>query len=275
MTATSTGLHFSGVKKWFVYAVIATMTFMALTILLDKFESVFKNTGFYLSESFLFSSVWWLAAPLLLAQYFAVQLRTNHSTLLLIILLPVGLHLLLYPSLIWILSAWFFDHTFRFSQTFNFALTTYLLKFIMLYTAPIGLYIFFKNKLPSFNQTVKPLHQQSLQSLIVTQANKQVLIKIADIHYISANYPYSNLHHKDGKFLYNSTLKSINNQLDPEKFVRIHKSAIVNLEHLQSFQSRHNGDYDIVMTDGTTLRVSRNYATAFKAMLKQYQQLTK
>ena len=48
-------------------------------------------------------------------------------------------------------------------------------------------------------------------------------------------------------------------------FVQIHKSLIVNLAHVESYKSRLNGDYDITMSNGTSLRLSRTYARAFKA----------
>jgi DNA-binding LytR/AlgR family response regulator len=69
-------------------------------------------------------------------------------------------------------------------------------------------------------------------------------------------------------------LKSLENQLDKKQFIRIHKSHIINLQKIISYQSRQNGDYDVTLSDGTVLRVSRNYAKDFKSKAEQHTHLT-
>lgn len=53
-------------------------------------------------------------------------------------------------------------------------------------------------------------------------------------------------------------------KLDTRTFVRVHKSTIVNLEKVSSFKSRLNGDYDLLLKNGTIVRLSRTYAANFK-----------
>ena len=68
------------------------------------------------------------------------------------------------------------------------------------------------------------------------------------------------------------TLKSLSEKLDNRLFVRIHKSEIVNLSKVQSYQSRQNGDYDVTISDSSVLRISRNFAKDFKTKLDLFTQ---
>ena len=74
---------------------------------------------------------------------------------------------------------------------------------------------------------------------------------------ITAATPYISIHLEKRKYLYSETLKTICDQLDNNTFIRIHKSTIVNISKVRSFKSRLNGDYDLLLTDGSSLRLSR------------------
>ncbi len=89
------------------------------------------------------------------------------------------------------------------------------------------------------------------------------IIEQSEILYLYAEKPYIAIHTGSKTYLHSSTLKSIIHHLDPA-FLRIHKSIIVNTCAVVSYKSRQNGDYDLCMSDGTELRLSRNYAAAFK-----------
>ena len=55
------------------------------------------------------------------------------------------------------------------------------------------------------------------------------------------------------------TLTAMEAQLDPNKFRRIHRSAIVNVERIKELQPLFNGEHSVVLEDGTKLTLSRNY----------------
>ncbi len=55
------------------------------------------------------------------------------------------------------------------------------------------------------------------------------------------------------------TLGAMETQLDPAKFLRIHRSAIVNIERIQELQPMFSGEHAVVMEDGTRLILSRKY----------------
>jgi DNA-binding LytR/AlgR family response regulator len=104
--------------------------------------------------------------------------------------------------------------------------------------------------------------------------NKRTYISTRDISVISSNPPYINIHHPAKKYMHKGTLKSVSEKLDNAIFVRVHKSTIVNITKVQSYRSRLNGDYDLLMHDGTELRLSRNYASKFKSQFARPHQDT-
>lgn len=95
---------------------------------------------------------------------------------------------------------------------------------------------------------------------------KAVMLALAAIVLaILASIIYARIHHLQQHYLHHQSLKAMASQLDPQQFVRIHKSCMVNVHKVVACRSRLNGDYDLTLTDGTSLRLSRNYAADFKA----------
>lgn len=247
------------------------LTCIFLTVLIDFLESKFQNSGFYISESLMFSSYWWIFFPLWYLQLLLVDASKTKVKFALLILIPIILHLFAFPGLVWLISSVFYNHTFEFGQTFEFGLTQHFFKVFLLYTVPIILYSFFKTRLNSFQSQFKSKinrENEFLTSLTIREGYKQLQIPTKEVLYISANTPYVNVYYQGSKFLYSQTLKFLSEKLDKRSFVRIHKSEIVNLFHVQSYKSRQNGDYDVTMRDGTVLRLSRNFAKDFKAKLE-------
>lgn len=63
------------------------------------------------------------------------------------------------------------------------------------------------------------------------------------------------------------SLKRLEERLDPARFARIHRSAIVNLDRVTDLHSRDGRDYELRLEDGTRLRLSRTHRAAFEAKL--------
>jgi LytTr DNA-binding domain len=263
---------------WAVSMFVAIL--VLLTILQDRMEANFQRSAFYLSESFLFSSFWWIFIPFLYGQYLLTASRQVNGFLyhLLLILSPVILHLLAFPALVWLISGLFYSHTFSFGQTLQFCLSEYLYTLILCYSVPYITYRYFKAKTltpPSGAETkITAFTRTPETTLLVAEGHKRITIAVADILYFTANPPYINIHHQQKKYLYNGTLKSISEKINDREFVRIHKSTIVNIRQVQAYTSRLNGDYDLTLLNGTSLRVSRNYAATFKSLFQQTHRLT-
>lgn len=190
---------------------------------------------------------------------------------LLLSFLFVSIHLLAYPALIWLASHWLVGHRFPYGQTFYFGLSAYCIKTVLLYGFAFGLFHFFKSKSAIAQQVSKPQsvelhHPVTFHQfiLVADTAYTKHRIDVNEILYIAASAPYVSIHLAQKKYLHTQTLRRLQTELDPNQFVRIHKSYMVNLALVVSIHSRQNGDYDICLANNTRLRLSRNYAGTFK-----------
>ena len=267
-------------KKALIVLTTLVIALVAFTILQDFLYAYYRRTSFYFSESYIFSSFWWLFIPLLYAQYVFVHRFSikNLFSQIVVVTLPVILHLFAYPALVWLISELFYYHTFRYVQTLQYNLSLNLYKLVFLYTVPVMAYLYFRKKAQIKNQEAAPVtttDEHAAETVfIVSEGSRKIRIEIADIQYFSAQTPYISIHTKKRKYLYNETLKSVSGKIDSNVFVRIHKSVIVNINQVQFYTSRLNGDYDLTMCDGEQLRVSRNYAAGFKKQFRQSHPVT-
>lgn len=253
------------------------MGMIVANVILDYLLTKFQNSTFYLSESILFSSYWILYIPLLLLLLKTVRMTEKIELRFVFASSFILLHLIIYPGLIWLLSEIFFNHTFDYWQTFNFGLSAYFIKSVIIYGF-LFLAFTLKKKVDSSNiirDIKEDINQPNFsKSIIITENNKTSVLAVKDVFYFSANSPYINIHHLSKKYIHTETLKSLEKQLDEKQFVRIHKSHIVNLQKINSYQSRQNGDYDVLLSNGAILRVSRNYSKDFKSKFEKYTHLT-
>lgn len=98
-----------------------------------------------------------------------------------------------------------------------------------------------------------------LQRIMVKQGSRFFYVKTDDIVYISAEQKYMELHTEKKTFLVRETMNSIGESLDPAKFVRIHRSTLLNVEHMQEIQPWFHGDCTVLLKNGEKLTLSRRY----------------
>jgi two-component system LytT family response regulator len=98
-----------------------------------------------------------------------------------------------------------------------------------------------------------------LERLVVKSGGKVTLVRVTDIEWIDAEGDYVRIHVGKAWHLLRETMKSLEAQLDPERFVRIHRSTIVNLERIKELQPFFRGEYVVVLQSGITLKLSRGY----------------
>lgn len=264
-----------------IYWLICLVLFFGmLNVLQDLVRSILKNSSYYFSESFLFSSFWWLFAPLLWTQYVVSESKHNKRMLwkLALIFVPVIFHLFGYPALVWLLSRIFYYHTFEFQQTLNYTLSEYVYLLLLFYSVPYLLFVWNSKRRSVANSTVPKLTQSIpgnyISSLLVADGTKRRTIHTAEILFISASPPYIAVHLTGKQYLLNESLKSISSKLDPKQFVRVHKSTIVNIEKVDAFVSRNNGDYDLTLENDAQLRASRNFFADFKEQYHLFHRFT-
>ncbi len=268
MNASSIVFGHSQQTKRVLLTAFVLAAFVVGTIFLDLLEANFHDTSFYLSESFLFSSFWLIFFPLLWIQWIIYHKTYTKSMRIIGLVLSPVIHLLIYPALVWIISRFLFEHTFPYWQTLQYELTTYSFVLLVMYAIPFILYPFIQKRqedTPVAKEITPPTTSvEFVTSFLVTEGTKRKVIPISEIWYFSANTPYITIHQSAKSYLFHETLRSVAAKVNPDQFVRIHKSTIVNLTKVSFYQSRLNGDYDITLMDKTVLRLSRNYAANFK-----------
>ena len=92
---------------------------------------------------------------------------------------------------------------------------------------------------------------------LVHNGAKDLFISVEDIEWIEAADYYSCLHVGTKNLMLRETIKQLANTLDPQKFVRIHRSVIVNMEHLQEIIREGQNEGSVVLTNGQRLKMSK------------------
>ncbi len=108
-----------------------------------------------------------------------------------------------------------------------------------------------------------------LDRLVVKGSGTTRFIRVADIDWIEGAGVYVNLHVAGKELLYRSALNELVGHLDPMRFVRVHRSAIVNIDSILELQPISHGEFQIVLKDGHRSRVSRTYRTQLEKRLGQ------
>ncbi|HJU83638.1 MAG TPA: LytTR family transcriptional regulator DNA-binding domain-containing protein [Holophagaceae bacterium] len=108
---------------------------------------------------------------------------------------------------------------------------------------------------------------QYLERVLVKSGDRHRLVKVEDIQWVEAEDNYVRLHVEGTSHLLRQTLAGLSERLDPRRFRRIHRSSLVNLDHVLELQPWFSGDYMVLMHDGTKLTLSRTYKEQFKDLL--------
>jgi two-component system, LytTR family, response regulator len=95
--------------------------------------------------------------------------------------------------------------------------------------------------------------------LAVRAGDGLVLLRTEQIDWIEAADNYVNLHCGSETHTIRETMNSLQKTLDPRKFLRIHRSSIVNMDRVKALQPWFHGDYRVVLSTGATLTLSRGY----------------
>ena len=102
-----------------------------------------------------------------------------------------------------------------------------------------------------------------LNRITVKRNGRILLLPAQDIEWIEAEDNYVLLHSGKEAYILRQTLSKIQNRLDPDTFIRVHRSAIVNIEALKELQPGFDGAYGLELKGGTKLRLSRGYREKF------------
>lgn len=106
-----------------------------------------------------------------------------------------------------------------------------------------------------------------LKRLTIKLTGRTVLLPTDEIDWIETYGNYLKVYAGRESHLIRGTMQSLEAKLDPERFVRVHRSVIVNIEKIKEIYPRSNGDQDLVLQNGQQLMMSRNYRDKFFAVL--------
>lgn len=105
------------------------------------------------------------------------------------------------------------------------------------------------------------------RKLAIKDHDSTVLVCIDDIDWVDAAGDYMCIHVRGETHIMRSTLKHLMSRLDPEKFKRIHRSTVVNLDRIVKAAPLQKGEYMLDLSCGEKLKVSRNYRQEIKLFL--------
>ena len=103
--------------------------------------------------------------------------------------------------------------------------------------------------------------------LTVRHDGRLIVVRVADIDWVEAAANYVRLHARGGPYVMRDTMKRMEERLPKDRFVRIHRSAIVNFDRVREVQPWFHGEYIALLTDGTKLTIGRAYVPAVNAFM--------
>jgi two-component system LytT family response regulator len=115
-----------------------------------------------------------------------------------------------------------------------------------------------------------PAAKPTLDRIVVKGPHRVRLLPVEQINWIQADGMYVKLYTRDGGVqLHRGLLGSLDASLDEHRFVRIHRSAIVNIDVVDELRQDAHGDYSVVLRDHTEIRVGRRFRARLQARLGQ------
>jgi two-component system LytT family response regulator len=118
----------------------------------------------------------------------------------------------------------------------------------------------------------KQEHRQGgkhLERLAIKAHGKILLMKVAEVDWIEAAGDYVRLHAGARSYLLRETMSDLTAKLNPAKFLRIHRSTIVNIDRMKDIQPLFKGDHVVTLQDGTKLKLSRSCRDKLRDVLGQ------
>ena len=105
------------------------------------------------------------------------------------------------------------------------------------------------------------------ERLIVKSSGRVFFVRAEDIDWVEASGNYVKIHTKGEAHLLRESMKNMEAKLDPKTFVRIHRSAIVNIDRIKELEPWLHGEYVVIVRDGTRLTASRVFSDRLSAAI--------
>jgi two-component system LytT family response regulator len=103
-----------------------------------------------------------------------------------------------------------------------------------------------------------PARPEYLERIAVEIRGQVRVVPVAKVQYVTASGPYVEIHTPEKTYLIREQMQVLEDRLDPERFIRVHRSAIVRLDLIESLTRNASGDYTVQLRGGLQLKVSRS-----------------
>ena len=129
------------------------------------------------------------------------------------------------------------------------------------------------HRILSLLQQVQPKHVENtatpLDCLMIKNGKRLLYLRVEEIDWIEAAGVYVQVHAAGKTWLHRISLGELESRLDPRRFLRIHRSTMVNRQRVKELHPHSHGDFLVLLHDGTELRLSRGYRQKVEATLGQ------
>jgi two-component system LytT family response regulator len=109
---------------------------------------------------------------------------------------------------------------------------------------------------------------QFLERIVVRSGGRILILRVDDVEWLEAASNYVRIHAGGREYLLRETMTNLETKLDPAHFVRIHRSTIVRLDRIKELEPLFQGDYVLILEDGTRLTSSRGYRDRLQELLQ-------
>lgn len=142
-----------------------------------------------------------------------------------------------------------------------------LVTYLMLATGVLALqFILQRRPAPDVPRVASPVVTPTERIAVRKRGGSEVVVAMADIDWIEASGNYAILHVGGETYEIRSSLAKLEGELDPKRFVRVHKSYVVNIARVAEVTPWVSGDWRIRLRDGAELNLSRRYRERFEAL---------
>ena len=125
-------------------------------------------------------------------------------------------------------------------------------------------------KIPEQEKVEKLIEDQApemLERIVVKDGSKITIIPVEHLKWLEAQDDYVKIHSEGGRFMKKKTMKFFEDHLDPNMFIRIHRSSIININTIRQMELYEKDSYRVILKDDTKLPVSKTGLQRLKEIL--------
>ena len=111
--------------------------------------------------------------------------------------------------------------------------------------------------------------RESIERFTIRSRDRIYFVDVDDVQWIESEGDYVALHDGEDAHLVRKTMRELEEELDPGRFLRVHRSYIVNADYIEELRPLDHGTYQLRMASGTPLKTSRGYSENVDALLDE------